>query len=378
VNYVQVSITLLDVNDNWPQFVSPSHVTVSEDTPVGKSVFQLTARDADLDDAARMTYSVSGGDGASAFTVTATDGVVTTRRPLDRETKDRYQLTVTATDSGTPPRSTSVVLMVDVTDANDHDPVFSSARYVAAVPEETPVGSLVTTVSAVDADQGLNAQVRYDLISGDDFGTFDLDGYAGDLRVRRALDHRWRSKYVLTVSARDLGTLPRSSTTNVVVSVTPSTTRRRLTSPPVFPASPYVGRVVENQPAPRHVTRVSALTKYDVTLTYALADRGVSRLFNVNASTGHVTTAAILDRERAAVYIFSVVAVTSGTSVCAITGKYETFYFSSNWQRNSRTTVVTPFLRLLICCIEFMRYGLLRSTVPASVSLSRRRMCKKG
>ena len=312
---VQLTVTVQDVNDNWPQFTSPSHMTVSEDTSVDSSVFQLAATDADLDDAGRVTYGLVAGDGSSAFTVSTTDGVVSTRQQLDRETKDRYELTLVATDSGTPSRSTSVVVTVEVVDANDHAPIFSSARYTATVPEQTLVGSVVTTVSAVDGDIGLNAEVRYDHVAGDEFGTFVMDGYGGELRVRRALDRRWRSEYVLTVVARDLGTPPSSSTATVVVTIAAATSHRRLTSPPVFPALQYVGHVVENQPASCHVTHVSARTDDNVTVTYALADRDVSGLFTVNASTGHVTTAAILDRERAASYTFNVVAVTSGAYI---------------------------------------------------------------
>jgi len=300
------------VNDNWPKFTSASRVTVSEDSSVGSSVFQVASADADLDDAGRVTYRLVDGAESSAFNVSSTDGVVRTRRQLDRETKDRYRLTFVAADSGTPRRSTSVVVTVDVADANDHDPVFSEDRYVATTSEQVPVGRVVATVNAVDRDLGLNAQVRYDLVSGDDFGSFALDGYGGELSVRRALDRRWRSEYELTVVARDLGSPARSSTATVVVSVVAATTRRRAVPPPAFPASPYVGYVVEHQPVPSHVTRVSALAADDVTVTYALADRDVSGLFAVNASTGHVTTAAILDRERAASYVFNVVAVTSG------------------------------------------------------------------
>lgn len=308
-----------DVNDNWPEFTSPAHVTVSEDATVGSSVFQLAATDADLDDAGRVTYRLVAGDGSSAFSVSATDGVVSTRQQLDRETKDRYQLTMVAADSGSPPRSTSVVVTVDVADANDHTPVFSSSQYVITVPEQTPVGDVQMTVSAVDEDQGLNAEVHYDVISGDEFGTFALDGYGGELSVRRALDRRWRSEYQLTVVARDLGSPPRSSTATVVVSVGAATTRLRPASSPVFLASPYVGHVVENMPAPCHVTRVLARADDDVTVTYALADRDVAGLFSVNSSTGHVTTAAILDRERTAVYTFNVVAVTSGAYISLYT-----------------------------------------------------------
>jgi len=304
-----------DVNDNWPQFTSASRAAVSEDASVGSSVFQLAATDADLDDSGRVAFSLETGEGSSVFSVGSSDGVVSVRRQLDRETKDRYELMLVATDAGSPARSTSVILTVDVVDANDHSPVFSPSRYVTTVSEETPIGSLVATVSAVDADRGLNAEVRYDVISGDEFGVFAVDGFGGEISVRRALSRRWRSDYTLTVVARDLGTPPRSSTATVVVSVVGGGTshRRRTASAPLFLTSPYIGRVVENQPAPVHVTRVSALTDDDVKVTYAFADdREVGNIFAVNASTGHVTTAAILDRERTDVYTFNVIAVTSG------------------------------------------------------------------
>jgi len=311
---LQVTVQVQDVNDHWPQFISPPHFSVSEDAPLGSSVFQLTASDADKDEAGRVTYRLAAGGGEGAFSVSGTDGVVRTRRQLDRETQQRHQFTVVATDSGTPARSTSALVTVDVADANDHSPAFTSAQYFTSVPEQTPVGGVVPlNLSAVDADEGLNAQVRYDVISGDEFGTFALDGYTGELSVRRALE---RVEYRLRVVARDLGTPARSSTVDVIVSVdrgtTQSGTTQRATSPPSFLASPYVGHVVENMAAPCHVTQVWARTDRDVTVTYALADRDLSDLFSVNASTGHVTTVAILDRERAAVYTFNIIAVTSG------------------------------------------------------------------
>jgi len=146
--FVQLTITVDDVNDNWPQFTSPAAVTVAEDSPVGSSVFQLTATDADLDDAGRLTYRLLE-DSTATFNVSARDGVVRTRRRLDRETTARYRLRFVAVDAGTPRRSTSVLLTVNVGDANDQAPRFTRPRYVAAVTDQLPVGAVVTTVSAV-------------------------------------------------------------------------------------------------------------------------------------------------------------------------------------------------------------------------------------
>ena len=48
---------------------------------------------------------------------------------LDREVEDTYQLTVIALDGGNPPRSGSMAVQVQVTDANDNSPTFTESSY---------------------------------------------------------------------------------------------------------------------------------------------------------------------------------------------------------------------------------------------------------
>ena len=48
---------------------------------------------------------------------------------LDREVEDTYQLTVIALDGGDPPRSGSMAVQVQVTDANDNSPTFTESSY---------------------------------------------------------------------------------------------------------------------------------------------------------------------------------------------------------------------------------------------------------
>ncbi|NXM89168.1 PCDG1 protein, partial [Oenanthe oenanthe] len=40
-------------------------------------------------------------------------------------------------------------------------PVFSQAEYTVRVPEDVPVGSTLLTVTAADADEGVNGKVKY-------------------------------------------------------------------------------------------------------------------------------------------------------------------------------------------------------------------------
>lgn len=51
-------------------------------------------------------------------------GIISTQTPLDREQRPQYSVVVVAQDLGRPPQQTSRVLLINVTDADDNDPVF--------------------------------------------------------------------------------------------------------------------------------------------------------------------------------------------------------------------------------------------------------------
>lgn len=58
------------------------------------------------------------------FKIAAESGIVTLAKPLDRETKDSYNVTVKAVDQGSPPLSSTTSLLVLVLDVNDNPPEF--------------------------------------------------------------------------------------------------------------------------------------------------------------------------------------------------------------------------------------------------------------
>ena len=66
----QVYIEIGDINDNDPVF-DPVNYTVSvyENEPAGTPLINVTATDADSGQNAEITYSVTGGDPLSVFTV---------------------------------------------------------------------------------------------------------------------------------------------------------------------------------------------------------------------------------------------------------------------------------------------------------------------
>ncbi len=138
-------------------------------------------------------------------------------KKLDREQQNEIHLMVTAVDGGTPPRSGTVAIHVTVLDANDNAPVFSQAVYKVSLPENSPLDTVVVTVSATDADEGQNGEVTYEFsrISDRARKLFSLDSNTGAIRVTGSLDFEDEAVYELRVEGKDVFGL--SSDAKVVI-----------------------------------------------------------------------------------------------------------------------------------------------------------------
>jgi len=83
-------------------------------------------------------------------------------RILDRETAPKgYNLTLRATDKGSPPRQSYRSVAVNLVDINDNAPVFDREIYEVSVPETAPVNTPVIRLKVADADTGRNAEVSF-------------------------------------------------------------------------------------------------------------------------------------------------------------------------------------------------------------------------
>ena len=172
-----VEIVIVDVNDNKPLFTRPTyHGSVSEDAIPGTSILEILATDRDQALNGRIMYTFEGGnDGDGAFVVDVYSGIVRTARPLDRETVPYYELVALALDRGTPQLSSTVPIIVEIGDINDNPPQFDAKQLEYYVKENSPLGSVVGLIEAVDPDEGENAVVTYSIIGGRDAHLFHLE-----------------------------------------------------------------------------------------------------------------------------------------------------------------------------------------------------------
>ena len=130
---------------NWRQ-----HLTISLST--GTIATKVHATDKDLGDNRKIKYSLL--DSAkNHFKIDESSGIVKLAKPLDRETKGVYNLTVRAMDSGRPRKSSKTHLLIVVLDVNDNPPEFGSKTYFSTVVESLSVGKEIVQVQATSKDR---------------------------------------------------------------------------------------------------------------------------------------------------------------------------------------------------------------------------------
>ncbi|KAM8732257.1 protocadherin beta-15-like [Acanthopagrus schlegelii] len=231
----RVSIRVQDINDNSPQFKEESLKFEIHESAVKGARFLLgEAHDGDIGENAVQGYSIQQNDHFKLNVNTKAGGrkygELVLDKELDREDKKEIMLLLTAFDGGSPQRSAldggspqrsgTVVIHVTVLDANDNAPVFSQAVYKASLPENSPVDTVVVTVSATDADEGINGDVTYDFghVTEDVKRVFTIDRKNGKITVNGEIDFETVANYDLRIKAKD--GLGLSSYTKVTIDVT--------------------------------------------------------------------------------------------------------------------------------------------------------------
>ncbi|CAL8069861.1 unnamed protein product [Calicophoron daubneyi] len=172
--------------------------------------------------------------------------------PLDRETEEfagrggLFNLTLLASDLGTPPKTSSTTLLIFVTDVNDHAPVFHNGMYAAGggktafgltennlvlyrppngnVRETVPVGSFILQLNATDRDSGAHSKVTYEFCPCDRnvaWDYFKIDQISGRISVAKRLDYdNGPRRFQFKVIAKDGAPEPYTLTGTAMVEIT--------------------------------------------------------------------------------------------------------------------------------------------------------------
>ena len=292
-DYINVTLTVVDVNDNPPLFDPISIDPIREDRPRDDVLFRVVAHDLDSGDAGDFRYSITSQSYAPALKVDPDSGDVYVNSGLDAERGSMFYLVVTATDLGRPTRSSSQLIEISVVDVNDHMPTFYGDENIS-LPEDSLLNVIVYLAHADDRDP--SADLAYSITSvtatfnmepmSVEENAFTINEETGEIRLNHRMDREMIDLYVLKVSVTD-GTY--SDTAKVTVSVLDVND-----NPPQFLSTQPV---VVNELADigTRVVRVTATDKdwgANSQVMYYLTNSENSEGFAIDADTGLITLAA--------------------------------------------------------------------------------------
>ncbi|XP_072246982.1 protocadherin-15-like [Leuresthes tenuis] len=315
-----VDIVVTDVNDNDPTFNLniTTNFTVREEE-AGLFVGQVEATDPDAGANGRVFYRIV--NHPDLFVI-GLNGSIYTRVPLDRELRSQYNLVVEASDGAVDPRRTSLTLSVQIADIDDNSPVFSQQTYVVNVPENSPVGTVVLRLSAVDPD--LFSNVTYRIKTESARQLFSLNPITGELAVLQTLDFEdltamgMGASYTFQVEAVDQGGVIPPGQATVTIRITDMNDFS-----PVFRQDLYKGMVAPNAEKGTVITTVFAedrdppgtpasFVRYRVDLERSPYSGSI---FDVEEETGRVITKVNLNEEPSVTFKLFVIAFDDGEPV---------------------------------------------------------------
>ncbi|XP_060035621.1 protocadherin beta-5 [Erinaceus europaeus] len=222
VQFFQADLQLTDINDHSPEFLEREMLLKIPENVLPGSVFPLKiAKDFDIGSNTIQNYTISPNTYFHVVTHNRGEGKkypeLVLDRALDREEQSELSLTLMALDGGTPPRSGTTAVHIEVLDINDNAPEFLQSLYEVKVAEDSPLNSLVLAVSARDLDEGTNGNLAYTLFQGDKSQPFAIDEVTGEIRLKRALDFEAIQYYSLETAATDGGGLSGKCTVAIEV-----------------------------------------------------------------------------------------------------------------------------------------------------------------
>ncbi|KAM6951978.1 protocadherin gamma-A2-like isoform 7-T7 [Lycodopsis pacificus] len=214
MEFYSVTVQITDINDNKPTFEkNEMKFKISESAVIGAKFVLERAVDLDVGVNDLKSYELKPTDNFALKLRNNADGnknvEMVLQKPLDREKEEQISLVLTAVDGGEPQMSGTMLIVITVLDVNDNAPVFTQPTYKATVHENSPKGTVVSTVSASDADQGSNGKITYSITNTlDDIReVFEVNEENGDVTLIGNIDFEDSRNYQINLLASDEGGL---------------------------------------------------------------------------------------------------------------------------------------------------------------------------
>ncbi|XP_065131423.1 protocadherin alpha-5-like [Paramisgurnus dabryanus] len=318
---MDITIDVLDINDNAPVFTKDSYnVVLNENTPVGTTILRVNATDSDEGQNGEVVYALGHNVNnklRKLFEINPTTGDIIVTGLLDFEIKDKYQIDIKASDKGIVPLTTDKIITIKIADVNDNAPQIEVTSFSESIPEDSKPGTTVALISVSDLDSEVNGRVScsipedvpFKLMSSSQDNTYSLV-------TTSALDRETTSHYEVMLVAKDAGQPPLSSVKTITVQVSDVNDNS-----PEFSSSPYAFYVMENNVPGKSLFSVSASDKdgsESGVVNYQIwRDIGVENKYtsfiNINSENGEIYALKSFDFETVKTFQFHVLGTDSGS-----------------------------------------------------------------
>uniref|UniRef100_A0A4W5QE65 Cadherin domain-containing protein n=1 Tax=Hucho hucho TaxID=62062 RepID=A0A4W5QE65_9TELE len=299
-SYSTLIIEITDVNDNAPVIYLKSLTSpIPENASPGTEVGIINVQDRDSENNREVRCSIQQNVPFKLVPSIKNYYSLVTTGELDRELVSDYNITITATDEGSPPLSSSKSVQLSVADVNDNPPLFQEQSYKAHVTENNKPGASVCSVTARDPDWRQNGTVIYSLLPGELNGVpvsslLSVNGDTGVIHAVRSFDYEQFRSFKVQVVARDNGSPPLSSNVTVSVFVTDVNDN----SPQILYPAPegnsfmteLVPRVAHGGSLVSKVIAVDADSGQNAWLSYHIVKSTDPGLFTIGLHSGEIRT----------------------------------------------------------------------------------------
>jgi len=218
-NRVTLAVSLKDKNDNAPTFkTNQCIIYVSDDTPVSSKVTTIDAFDLDIGVNKQIDYSINAGTNSSYFnsyfTFASATSDIFVKKSLDLNlqnlTSKQLTFTITATDRGSLPLSSSMLCSLNIQGENKYSPHLShESEIMVTITKNAPLGSAILKINATDADFGPNGLLTFTITSGNDDNVFAIST-TGQISLAKTPT---RGFYLVKVNVSDSGSRTKQKTT---------------------------------------------------------------------------------------------------------------------------------------------------------------------
>ncbi|CAH2275878.1 protocadherin gamma-B2-like [Pelobates cultripes] len=303
----KVLIEIIDENDNAPEIsISSLSSSIPEDSPPGALIALIIVHDKDSGENGEVECHITEKLPFQLILSSSKYYKIVTTKAMDREKESFYNITVQASDRGSPPLSTTKTIRLDISDINDNPPVFAKSAYVVYVPENNLPGASIYSIHALDFDIEENAKIIYS-ISSTNTEDIPVSSYlsinieTGVLYAQRSFDYEQHKEFQIQLTAKDKGTPSLSSNTTLIIHIVDQNDN----SPTILYPSPENDGTALFELVPFASIKGSLITKvvavdadsgHNAWLSYNLQMSEPSP-FNINRKTGEIRTSHVFEQK---------------------------------------------------------------------------------